>query len=603
MRKIFLRLLVAASLGFALLAAGVSAASLAGPEGLEHRGQKIFLSGMNLAWINFGHDLENFDEATFRRALDEIASAGGNALRWWLHTNGSQTPTYGPDGKVIGISRTAIATMRRALDLAYEKGIGIIMCLWSFDMLQRQTGVNTTANKKLVEDKEYTKAYIENALVPIIRALKDHPAVYAWEVCNEPEGMTDTFGWTPIRTQMRYVQQFVNLIAGAIHREAPGAKVTNGSWSFLVLTDVDGMTNYYRDDRLIAAGGDPQGTLDFYQVHYYPQHFDERISPFHHPASYWQLDKPILIGEFPAKGIVDLGRGFRPKTPLAPTQAYRWAIETGYIGALAWTWTGHDGHGGVADAAPGMRLVRELYPELVTLKSEKIDRLPSVKSPIPSVSVGLNAAPIPAYVDLRKVFYDEEDGTDLRFSVVGNTNPELVTVELREESLLGLGFAPNASGRALITVRAVDKAGQAVETSFRVFVVDEEKDNLALLKPVQASSIESTGHLAAFVNDGDPKTRWSTKYADDQWLVIDLGKEYEIARVVIDWEVAYGRHYRLLVSRDGENWEPIYEQKEGKGGREEITFAPVKARYVKLHGLVRGTGWGFSIWEFEVFHR
>lgn len=337
--------------------------------GLDYMDMNFFANGMNLAWISFAGDLDRLYEPRFIRALDEVAKAGGNTIRWWLHINGSISPIF-TDGKVFGLHKSNIPNLIRALDLAKERGIVLLLSLFSFDLLQDQQGVNHASNKKLIESMEHTQAYIDNALIPMVRAVKDHPALLAWEVFNEPEGMTRQFGWTPVRTDMRYVQQFVNLVAGAIKREAPHNLVTNGSWNFRVLTDVDGMTNYYRDDRLVAAGGDPLGVLDFYQVHYYPIHFDERTSPFHHPASYWKLDKPVLIGEFPAHGIVrKKGQGFRPRTELTSEEAWVYALENGYAGALGWTWTNHDGNGGIADARPGIKRVQELSPERTILKT------------------------------------------------------------------------------------------------------------------------------------------------------------------------------------------------------------------------------------------
>ena len=62
---------------------------------IVHRGQPVFLSGMNLAWITYGNDLTGLNEAEYRRALDEIRGAGGNSIRWWIHVNGSRTPPLG----------------------------------------------------------------------------------------------------------------------------------------------------------------------------------------------------------------------------------------------------------------------------------------------------------------------------------------------------------------------------------------------------------------------------------------------------------------------------------------------------------------------------
>jgi hypothetical protein len=325
---------------------------------IEVNGQEAFLSGMNLAWGNFASDLTAFQEPTFQKALDEISSAGGNCMRWWTHVNGTRSPQF-TDGKVSGLAPGEIDHMRRVLDMALERNMTIILCLWSFDMLQGRQGVNYEQNRNLLEDPEYTKAYIENALLPMVRDLKGHPAILCWEIFNEPEGMTGEFGWTPAeeRTTMKYVQQFINLAAGAIHKEAPKEKVSNGSWSFRASSDIGEYINYYTDQALIQAGGDPLGTLDFYMVHYYAWGKEE-LSPFHHPAVYWELDKPLVIAEFSAKG---------PYEGVDNVEAYQNLYDNGYAGALSWTWTGHDGNGGIEEATPGMKFLLEHHPGDVKL--------------------------------------------------------------------------------------------------------------------------------------------------------------------------------------------------------------------------------------------
>lgn len=333
-------------------------------------GQKIFASGMNLAWINFAKDLTRLNEAQFTKALDEISAAGGNTIRWWLHVNGIRSPKF-TDGKVSGFHPQEISNLKKALDLARNRGIVVVMVLWSFDMLKGEEGVDLENNLNLIEKPEYTRAYIDNALIPMVRALKDHPAILCWEICNEPEGMSQEHGWTDVKTGKKNIQQFHNLIAGAIHRETPDALVCTGAWSVQVVSDIGEFENWYSDEALIAAGGDSLGTLDFYQIHYYPRWYDEDYSLFHHPASYWQLDKPILIGEFPAKGLIDLGNGYKPKTTISTQEAYKYAYQNGYVGCLSWTWTGHDGNGGLKDAEPGMQFLKKKYPSDIIINFEK----------------------------------------------------------------------------------------------------------------------------------------------------------------------------------------------------------------------------------------
>jgi hypothetical protein len=265
-----------------------------------------------------------------------------------------------PGAKVSGLGPNDIKNLKRALDFARERGMVLCLCLWSFDMLQANAGEeNHFRNRKLIKDILHTKAYIDNALLPMVRAVKDHPALLCWEIFNEPEGMTVEFGWTPVRTEMKYIQQFINLTADAIHRESPDAKVTTGSWNIMASSDVDGFTNYYRDDRLIAAGNGlyPLGTLDFYQIHFFPQHYGDAWSPFHHEASYWNLEKPIVIGEFPAKGLYDFEEGYKPSTTPTTQEACEYAYNNGYAGVWAWSWAGHDINGDFQDAAEALQVL------------------------------------------------------------------------------------------------------------------------------------------------------------------------------------------------------------------------------------------------------
>lgn len=342
---------------------------------ITHNNKDIFLNGINLAWIKFARDLTNFDKSEFTRALDEISAAGGNCVRWWLHVNGRYSPKF-TKGKVSGPVNTEIKNLRLALDLAKERNISLILCLWSFDMLQPNAGrKNHARNKQLLENIACTQAYINNALIPMVRALKGHPAVLCWEIFNEAEGMASDIewgGWTPVKTKFEpHIQRFINMTAGAIHRTDPEALVSSGCWSFKVMTDIKtsrNNRNLYRDDLLIDAGKDSLGTLDFYMIHYYDW-AKEEYSPFHHPASYWQLDKPIVVGEFSAKG---------PYQGIDAQAAYDSLYHNGYAGAISWTWTGHDGHGNLNDAEAGMKYLLNNFPDDISVnyKNSKKNSIP-----------------------------------------------------------------------------------------------------------------------------------------------------------------------------------------------------------------------------------
>ncbi len=586
---------------FVLALPMIPLAAQGGPSNrIPHGDQDLFLSGINLAWLNFARDTTSFDEPRFVAVLDELAAAKGNTLRWWLHTNGVASPIYGEDGRVTGLGENEIENIRRALDLAYERGILIMPCLWSFDMFHDSAGIPTEWNRLLVEDPEYTRAYIDNALTPLVTALAGHPGIVAWEIFNEPEGATEEFGWTEVRTEMRYIQQAVNLMAGAIHRADPTALVTNGSWSFRAQTDVGGFTNYYTDARLIEAGGDPEGTLDFYSVHYYPEHFDESLSPFHHPASYWELDKPIVVGEFPAAGLRNLGFGYLPRRQLPYSiHTYPYLFENGYAGALAWSYTDSQ-HGGMLDASSGMLRLANFYDAAaVTVDIGEIDRIPVVQNTIPTAVLPNDTTAVEGYADLKEIFVDVEDGTNLTYTVSGNTRPDIVEAVIGEDGVLTLNLA-GVIGTSMVEITATDSAGHASRVEFAVQVVDPDVGNVAIGKPAISSTVEAA-YVATNATDGLPNTRSSTEYADPQWLVVDLEDVFTINQVILRWEAAYGEEYEIQVW-DGSAWQTVYHEPHGDGGIDDLVLsAPVDARYVKMNGIRRGEEWGYSLWEFEIY--
>ncbi|MBN2305228.1 MAG: discoidin domain-containing protein, partial [Anaerolineae bacterium] len=601
MLKRSLVLVIVLSLALSGLASVALAQDGETPQFITHNGQELFLSGINLAWISFAHDLDNFNETTWVAVMDEIAKAHGNTLRWWLHTDGSASPIYGDDGKVVGLGENDIKNLKRGIDLAYERGILVMPVLWSHDMLKEKAAVPAEWNTLMIEDPDYTQAYIDNALIPMVEALAGHPGIVAWEIFNEPEGVTEEFGWTEYHTTMPYIQQFVNLLAGAIHRTDPGAKVTNGSWNMRVLTDIGDFYNYYTDERLIEAGGDPDGTLDFYQVHFYPEHFGDDTSPFHNPASHWELDKPLIIGEFPAAGIKNLGMGYRPEGRIMRNsiESYQNLYENGYAGALAWQWAGGD-HGNLEDTKPGLYTIFNIAPEHVAIDLSDLDHIPVIEAPIENVFVPNDTEEI-TVANLADVFEDVEDGDTLAYEITQNSNPDLITPAIDDSGELSLTFEVGPTGTGNIEITATDSGGNISSVAFVVQVVDPNRGNVALGKPTTASTLESLSYLAEYATDGVDNTRWSTEYADDQWLMVDLEGVFEIGQFVLEWETAFGKSYELQVW-DGAAWQTVYSEAASDGDIDDIALdEAVLARYVRLHGIERATEWGFSLWEFEVY--
>lgn len=135
--------------------------------------------------------------------------------------------------------------------------------------------------------------------------------------------------------------------------------------------------------------------------------------------------------------------------------------------------------------------------------------------------------------------------------------------------------------------------------------------NLALGKPTTASSAENDGMLAPCATDGNISTRWGSAWngladadADNQQITVDLQKTYHINKVQLYWQTARAKTYLLQTSLDGKEWNTIREvMLDGNTDPlEDVqTFADTPARYVRIQGETRNLGYGYSLYELQVY--
>ncbi|MET9853338.1 discoidin domain-containing protein [Streptomyces sp. NPDC006450] len=119
-------------------------------------------------------------------------------------------------------------------------------------------------------------------------------------------------------------------------------------------------------------------------------------------------------------------------------------------------------------------------------------------------------------------------------------------------------------------------------------------------KTTTASSTEGAGTPASAAVDGNNGTRWSSQFADPQWIQVDLGATAQLSQVVLRWETAAAKAYRVELSTDGTNWATAYSTANGTGGVQTHDITG-NARYVRVYGTQRTTGYGYSLWEFQVY--
>jgi serine/threonine protein kinase len=119
--------------------------------------------------------------------------------------------------------------------------------------------------------------------------------------------------------------------------------------------------------------------------------------------------------------------------------------------------------------------------------------------------------------------------------------------------------------------------------------------------PATASSVQGYPWAAANAVDGNSGTRWSSAWSDPQWLEVDLGATHAIRKVVLDWEWdAYATAFQIQVSDNGTTWTDIYSTTAGTGGDQTLQVSGT-GRYVRMYGTHRVSGYGYSLWEFQVF--
>ncbi len=119
-------------------------------------------------------------------------------------------------------------------------------------------------------------------------------------------------------------------------------------------------------------------------------------------------------------------------------------------------------------------------------------------------------------------------------------------------------------------------------------------------KTATSSSTENAGTPASAAVDGNTGTRWSSAFSDAQWLQVDLGSTQTITKVVLNWESAYAKTFTIQTSTNGTTWTNITPPTAGVAGLQTLTVSG-SGRYVRMNATARATGYGDSLWEFQVY--
>ncbi len=239
------------------------------------------------------------------------------------------------------------------------------------------------------------------------------------------------------------------------------------------------------------------------------------------------------------------------------------------------------------------------------------------------------------YVRLAQIFYrDIFDGETYNVTIKTEPNASVsfgaqtITSDANGEVTF-VSAAGTFDVKVNITGYLTDGATQITVTGDETFEIDlgEKLENLAYNKPSSTKFVGAdgiNGNSNAF--DGSLATRWGTPtrlaqlptgvqalYADNdayladrphQWLQVELGADTVFDQVLIHWDDSYAKGYKLQTSNDGINFKDILTVTDGTGGITTHNFdKDVTAKYLRFQGVTeRGNGYGYSIYEIEVYH-
>lgn len=137
--------------------------------------------------------------------------------------------------------------------------------------------------------------------------------------------------------------------------------------------------------------------------------------------------------------------------------------------------------------------------------------------------------------------------------------------------------------------------------------------NVAYNRTVNVSNSFNTNEYNKpdFLTDGNLERGYQTAcvslnkdnpYEDPQTWSMDLGRSYEIDKVVLYWENAAAKKYKIYVSENKTDWMEVASEEAGEKGRFKYDFAPTNARYVKIELEERTMEiYGYCMYELQIF--
>lgn len=307
-----------------------------------------FLTGINYPWIRTAEGVQNYGAdfgaacrgthagvevhaATVHSHFAAIAAMGMRVVRWFVFCDGRGGIRFDESGMPLGLAEGFLQDLDAALEIARDQGVLLNLVLLDFLWLRDEKiegNLPPRLRRRLVATAEGREALVKRVFVPAFRRSAGHPALFAWEVMNEPEfGIREMEGaihQTPHGVRLKDFRAFAAAVGSAVHAEAR-SRYTLGTTRL----------------RYLPVWQEQELGLDFLQLHPYGDFLaaKQERGVYGRPFAGLGLRKPLVVGEIPARGT-DPGA---PRTP----EYLDFLVEEGYAGGWLWSLNAADPYSGV----------------------------------------------------------------------------------------------------------------------------------------------------------------------------------------------------------------------------------------------------------------
>ena len=139
--------------------------------------------------------------------------------------------------------------------------------------------------------------------------------------------------------------------------------------------------------------------------------------------------------------------------------------------------------------------------------------------------------------------------------------------------------------------------------SFPILTAAAEDTDIARGKTAISCHSESAALTPAMALDGKSSTRFAAGggCAHNTWYILDLGDNFDLSRVRINWEAAHPSTYVLEVSKDGQTYTELKTVTNAAAGWVETPVSGT-GRFLRIREVTRALApYGFSMWDLEVY--